>query len=88
MGDLRNSMSNKRRRELNGTGRGSVGRAIVAGVKDRETKQVHTEVVDNTDSGTLQSLVVRDVWGIAPIPIASNPSGRCSSEDKRASITR
>ena len=35
-------------------GRGAVGKAAVAGVKDRETNQVDAEVVESTDAGTLQ----------------------------------
>ena len=40
-------------------GRGTVGKAAVAGVKDRETGQVDAEVVDSTDRATLQGLVKR-----------------------------
>jgi len=67
VGGIRKNMSNAKRRELKGTGRGSVGKAIVVGVKDRETKQVRAEVVDNTDSGTLQGFVVRHVSGGATV---------------------
>ena len=38
-------------------GRGTVGKAVVAGIKDRETKQVRAEVVRGTDRDTLQSFV-------------------------------
>ncbi len=67
VGGIRKNMSNAKRRKLKGTGRGSVGKAVVAGVKDRETKQVQAEVVDNTDSGTLRSFVVRHVEGGATV---------------------
>ena len=40
-------------------GRGAVGKAPVAGVKDRETNQVRTEVVASTNKATLQDFVVR-----------------------------
>ncbi len=38
-------------------GRGTVGKTVVAGVKDRETKEVRAEVVQSTDMDTLQGFV-------------------------------
>lgn len=38
-------------------GRGTVGKAAVAGVKDRETNQVDAEVVERTDGPTLRAFV-------------------------------
>ena len=38
-------------------GRGTVGKAVVAGVKDRDTKEIRAEVVQGTDSDTLQGFV-------------------------------
>ena len=38
-------------------GRGTVGKAVVAGVKDRETKEVRAEVVQGTDRDTLQGFI-------------------------------
>ena len=38
-------------------GRGTVGKVAVVGVKNRETKKVTTEVVESTDSKTLQGFV-------------------------------
>ncbi len=38
-------------------GRGAVGKAVVAGVRDRETKQVRAAVVPATDAATLQGFV-------------------------------
>lgn len=38
-------------------GRGAVGKAIVVGAKDRETRQVRAAVVEGTDSDTLQGFV-------------------------------
>ena len=40
-------------------GRGAVGKTTVAGVKDRATGRVNTEVVESTDKGTLQNFVLR-----------------------------
>ncbi len=39
------------------TGRGGVGKAIVAGVKDRETNKVVAKVVPDTKAVTLQGFV-------------------------------
>ena len=38
-------------------GRGAVGKTAVAGVKDRATNQVKTQVVEKTDASTLQGFV-------------------------------
>ena len=40
-------------------GRGAVGKVVVAGVRDRNTGRVNTEVVASTDKGTLQNFVLR-----------------------------
>ena len=40
-------------------GRGAVGKTAVAGVRDRATGRVNTEVVERTDKGTLQNFVIR-----------------------------
>ena len=42
-------------------GRGVVGKTPVVGVKDRESNQVVTEVVDSTDKATLQGFVTEHV---------------------------
>lgn len=39
------------------SGRGAVGKAIVVGMKDRESNQVSVQVVESTDRATLQSFV-------------------------------
>ena len=39
------------------TGRGAVGKAVVAGAKDRATNTVSAEVIGGTDYDTLQSFV-------------------------------
>ena len=57
MGGRRANMSNARRKELVGTGRGAVGKAAVVGVKDRATKHVAARVVSATDKPTLQGFV-------------------------------
>ena len=58
MGGKRANMSNAKRKELAGTGRGAVGKVAVVGVKDRATKQVAAKVVKSTDAPTLQGFVV------------------------------
>ena len=56
VGGKRRNMSNAKRKEL--TGRGSVGKVAVAGIKDRATKQVRAMVVERTDKATLQGFVM------------------------------
>ena len=64
IGGKRPRTSNARRKKLAGTGRGAVGKAVVAGVKDRATgkiaakvvkaasiKELHGFVQDNVDPG-------------------------------------
>ena len=62
-GGLRRNMSNKRRKELEGTGRGPVGKTAVVGIKDRATKRVAAQIVDSTDKDTLQIVVAEHVAG-------------------------
>ena len=56
-GGRRKNMSNARRKELAGTGRGAVGKTAVIGAKDRETNQVAAKVIERTDARTLQGFV-------------------------------
>ena len=58
MGGKRKNMSNAKRRELAGTGRGAAGKTAVVGMKDRQTNLVNAEVVERTDRPTLQGFVV------------------------------
>ena len=58
MGGKRANMSNAKRKELAGTGRGAVGKTAVVGAKDRSTNQVSALVVESTDKATLQGFVV------------------------------
>lgn len=48
-----NKHASKRRK----AGRGAVGKTAIVGVKDRETNQVHAEVVESTDKETLHGIV-------------------------------
>lgn len=63
IGGKRKNVSNAKRRALKqeGAGRGSVGKAAVVGVKDRETKKVRAEVVSATDNSTLQGFIQKRV---------------------------
>ena len=54
-GGKRKNMPNRKRKEL--TGRGTVGKAAVAGVKDRETGQVAARRMEATDASALQGFV-------------------------------
>ena len=58
IGGKRKNMSNTKRAELAGTGRGAVGKEAIVGVKDRETKQVAVRHVQHTDG--VQSPVVAE----------------------------
>ena len=57
VGGLRKNMSTAKRKELEGTGRGPVGKQAVVGMKDRETGHVAARVIDRTDGETLQGFV-------------------------------
>ena len=59
MGGKRANMSNAKRKELadQGVGRGTVGKTIVVGMKDRATNEVRAEVISDTTKPTLQGFV-------------------------------
>ena len=48
-------------------GRGAVGKTPVAGVKDRKTNQIHTEVVESTNKATLQGFVLKHTEDTATV---------------------
>ena len=56
VGGKQKNMPNTKRKEL--TGRGWVGKSIVAGVKNRPPKRVRAAVIEKTSSTTLQKLVL------------------------------
>ena len=56
-GGKRRNMSNAKRKELAGTGRGAVGKTAVVGAKDRATNKVNAKVVTETDKPTLHDFV-------------------------------
>ena len=56
-GGQRKNMSNARRKELAGTGRGAVGKVAVVGVKDRDTKKVRAKVTQSVTAPALQGFV-------------------------------
>ena len=55
MGGKRKNMSNAKRREL--TGRGTAGKTIVVGVKDRDTNRISAAVVEGTDAKTMHAFI-------------------------------
>lgn len=65
MGGRRANMPKAKRKEL--TGRGTVGKTVVVGVKDRATNEVRAAVVEGTDAATLQSFIVEHVDGAARV---------------------
>ena len=56
-GGKRKNMSNAKRKELAGAGRGAVGKAAAAGVKDRDSNKAAARVMEATDAGALQGFV-------------------------------
>ncbi len=56
-GGKRRNMSNAKRKELAGPGRGAVGKTAVLGAKDRASNQVRAKVIEKTDTETLVPLV-------------------------------
>jgi transposase-like protein len=56
-GGKRRNMSNAKRAELAGTGRGAVGKTAVVGAKDRATNKVNARVVAETGRTTLHGFV-------------------------------
>ncbi len=61
MGGIRKNMSKKKRKDL--TGRGTVGKTPVVGIKDRATNQVRAKVVETVDAKTVHG-IIRDA--VAP----------------------
>ena len=57
MGGKRKNMSNARRKDLSGTGRGAVGKTAVIGAKDRASNQVRAKVIEEPDAETLVPFV-------------------------------
>ena len=57
MGGKRKNMSHARRKALKGLGRGTAGKTVVVGAKDRATNLVSACVVQSTDAETLQGFV-------------------------------
>ena len=55
IGGKRKNMPNSKRKGL--TGRGGVGKAVVAGMKNRDPNQITAQVVPKTDNKTLQGFV-------------------------------
>ncbi len=56
-GGSRRNMSNAKRKELAGSGRGPVGKVAVVGAKDRDSNRVAAKMVESTDASTLQGFV-------------------------------
>ncbi|MCY4150598.1 MAG: transposase [Gammaproteobacteria bacterium] len=49
MGSKRRNMSNAKRKKLKDTRRGAVGKTAIVGIKDRETSEIRSWVVADTD---------------------------------------
>ena len=57
-GGKRANMSNAKRKELAGTGRGPVGKTAVVGIKDRATNQVRAKITESVAAPALQGFVI------------------------------
>ena len=60
IGGRRTNMSNWKRKALENTGRGPVGKTAVVGIKDRASNQVRAKVVKRTNAATLQGFIVEN----------------------------
>ena len=89
MGGKRRNMSNAKRKELAGTGRGAVGKTAIVGAKDRTSNEVRAEVVDFVDGDTLQSFVREHAKPGATLYTdeAREPTRGCRSSTTKRSIT-
>ena len=66
-GGKRANMSNVKRKELEGAGRGPVTMTAVVAAKDRDSKQVVARVIERTDAETLQGFVDDHATGDAKL---------------------
>ena len=57
IGGKRKNMSKAKRKEMAGTGRGAVGKAVVVGARDRATNKVSATMVRGTDMASLQGFI-------------------------------
>ena len=57
----------KVQREAKVRGRGTAGKTAVVGIKDRDTNQVKAQVVESTDTPTLQGFVYRNTESAAVV---------------------
>ena len=79
-------MSNARRKELTGTGRGAVGKVAVVGVKDRDTKKVRAKVTQSVTAPALQGFVAEHTAPARPSTRTRLPPTRdCPSSTRRSS---
>ena len=67
VGGKRVNMSNAKRKELEGTGRGTAGKMAVVGAKDRDTNRVSARVVHRVDKQTLQGFVAEHTASAAKV---------------------
>ncbi len=59
IGGKRRNMPTSKQKEL--TGRGAVGKTVIAGAKDRKTNRISAKVVEGTDRKTLQGFIAERV---------------------------
>ena len=57
----KSSRNNAKREDLKDTGRGTVGKTVVHGVKDRGTNEFRAQIVTATERETLHPIIRKDV---------------------------
>ena len=77
---------NKHASQRLNAGRGTVGKTVVVGVKDRETNKVSTEVVRSTDKATLQGVVTDHTTPGPPSTLTNTPATRASPTTSQSSM--
>ncbi|MDE2818659.1 MAG: IS1595 family transposase [Chloroflexota bacterium] len=67
IGGKRKNMSKAKRKELAGTGRGAVGKAVVVGARDRATNRVSAGMARGTDMASLQGFIAARAADVAKV---------------------
>lgn len=85
-GGKRKNMSLAKRRTLKDTGRGSVGKTAVAGIRDRDTNNVTARVVEQTDRETLQGFIRENVEPGSQVYTDEAAAYKCMPEYEHESV--
>ena len=61
IGGKRKNMSNEKREALKDSGRGTVGKTAIVGIKSRKTNEIDAQVVDTTDKHTIHPFIEQHI---------------------------